>query len=398
MSRARRNGAALVLLGFLLAGCAVTYHVRPGLLPAESTVAMVPQWPLKVGVYVAPSVRTMVFARALWRVPVGNAVASSFRWAVGQMFADVTDVDAPSSSGSPDPRLAGIIALTRMADEGSARAFGSLRYEIALYSNDGKEIDRWTLGTPTTLWDTEASSSLIIRSVASDIGYEIRNETAQFMGDFTSHAAVRAWLSGRGIKDPVVRPTLRAARPPFRGTGPGAIVVVPDLRTWSYTDSGKARSCIGGRLAAYSPPLELLPIDRIRMDFFPWLEPAVAPKSRDGMQRWLHEEAVQAQLRASGIRYFLEFRGGTKMDMKGAILCPYGCLGFMWGSRQSSFSAYLVDVQISKALADETVVRRGRVFVPAFLLPVPLIAATKSAACQELAERIHAAVMRAPGP
>lgn len=173
-------------------------------------------------------------------------------------------------------------------------------------------------------------------------------------------------------------------------------MVVPDLETWFYTDGGAAKSCIGERLAEYSPPLELLPIDRVRLEFFPWLEPAVAPKSRDEMRRWLDDDAVQAQLRALGVHYFLEFRGGTKMDTQGGMLCSYGCLGFIWGSRQSSFSVDLLDVRKNGALTEETAVRRGRVIVPAFLLPVPLIAATKTAACEELAGKIHAAVARAP--
>lgn len=112
------------------------------------------------------------------------------------------------------------------------------------------------------------------------------------------------------------------------------------------------------------------------------------------MRHWLNEQAVQTQLRALGIRYFLEFRGGTKTDTKGGMVCSYGCIGFVWGSRQSSFSAYLLDIQKLEVLAEENVVRGGRVFVPAFLLPVPLIAATKTSACQELAEKIHAAIVR----
>ena len=118
-------------------------------------------------------------------------------------------------------------------------------------------------------------------------------------------------------------------------------MVVPDMGSWLYTDSAVPESCIGDRLAEYSPPLNLIPIDRIRLEFFPWLEPAVAPKSQEAMRQWLRDEVVQTQLRALGIRYFLEFRGGTRMDTEGGMLCSYGCLDFIWGHRQSSFQRLL---------------------------------------------------------
>lgn len=371
----------------------MTHRIRPDILPRESSQAMVSQWPIRVGLYVAPSVRTMVLKRQWWRVRAGDTITSSLGWAVRQMFADVVDVDSPWPGGGTDSRLAGTIALTRVGTEGGPQSFGNLRYEMALYSQDGKEIDHWTLITPVGLWDAASSSPVAMRSIASDIGYAIRNETAQFMADFTSRNAVRLWLSAQGVSDPTIRPALRTAR---AASSSEAIVVVPDMGSWLYTDSAVAESCIGHRLAEYSPPLEVIPIDRIRLEFFPWLEPAVAPKSREAMRQWLQEEAVQTQLRALGVRYFLEFRGGTKMDTQGGMLCSYGCLGFIWGHRQSSFSAYLLDVRRNGTWTEETVVRRGRVIVPALLLPVPLIAATKTAACQELAEKIHAAIAGTP--
>lgn len=389
----RRSNSLFALVALLASGCAVTHRIRSDILPMQSTQAMVPQWPIKVGLYIAPSVKTMVLERQWWRVRAGDTIASSLRWATRQMFTDVADVDRPWTVADNDPRLAGTIALTRVVAEGGPQSFGNLRYEMSLYSPEGKEIDHWTLVTSVALWDAPASSPVAMRSVASDIGYAIRNETAQYMADFTSRTAVRLWLSAQGVNDPTIRPALRTFR---AASSSEAIVVVPEMSSWLYTDSAVAESCIGHRLAESSPPLEVIPIDRIRLEFFPWLEPAVVPKSREAMRQWLQNEEVQTQLRALGVRYFLEFLGGTKMDTEGGMLCSYGCLGFIWGHRQSAFRAYLLDVRKNETWTEESVVRRGRVIVPALLLPVPLIAATKTAACEELAEKLRAAVSRSP--
>lgn len=376
----------------LLAGCAITHSVRQDLLPPPEARALVEPWPLGVGFYVAPAVRTQVIAHQGWRMPAGEAVDANFRWTVAQLFAHVIVLDRPPAAGTPPPGLAGVIELAGLEYEpGSA---GSLRYRLALYSGTGERLDAWTVSSPLLNWDAAASSlTASLQGVGSELAYAMRDLGAQFMVHFADRPAARAWLAGAGVPD-------AALRPAWQGTAADAeanrVMLLPDIGTWLHTDSAQAMRCVGGRLAQASPAVQVVPADRVRLALFPWLEPSTAPKTPEALRRWLDEPAIRRALQAAGVRYLLEFRGGTQTDIPGGgILCGAGyggggCLGFAWGSRESAFHATLIDTQRTNTAQAADVRQRGKVYVPAFGLPVPLMAATETAACDELARQIRA--------
>jgi hypothetical protein len=386
MSLVCRRLAVVSLVACLATGCTFTYRLRPELMPAPSASALIAPWPLAVGVYIPPSIRDRVLAQQLWRVPVGDATASTFEWAVANMFTKVDELDTPPAGRTAPSGLAGSIVLEDVALEGTPR--DSLRYEIALYSAEGVRIDRWSLATPTALWDTRTSSFSLRGTVATDFSYAIRNLTAQFMVDFTSHAAVRDWLAAAGIDPPALRPDFK----PARTAAPPAnrVLLVPNIDTWLYSDAAPAMACVGERLARLTPPFEVIPADRVRLEFFPWLEPGTAPKSAKDVRNWLADPAIEAKMHSIGVRYLLEFRGGTTTAIpEGAMLCSLGCYGFIWGSHESAFSAYVMDIQGDSELGSASVTRRSGVYIPAFVFPVPLLAPTQASACEEMAGRLH---------
>ena len=92
-----------------------------------------------------------------------------------------------------------------------------------------------------------------------------------------------------------------------------------------------------------------------------------------------------------GARYLLEFHGGTKTAISGGG----GCLGFAWGSRESSFGASLLDMwREDDAPFDAGATQRSGGYVPAFILPIPIMASTETTACEGLSRRIHDRLMR----
>ena len=194
-------------------------------------------------------------------------------------------------------------------------------------------------------------------------------------------------------------------RPTFSGDAavPPAlpkVLLVPNLGTWLYTDAVRAMDCVGRRLAQAQPSFQVIPADQVRLEFFPWLEPSTAPKSLEDLQRWAAEPAIRSKMRAIGARYLLEFHGGTKTDIpKGGILCGAGfgaggCFGFAWGSRDSTFGATLLDTWEGGTPLDASAMRHSGVYMPAFVLPIPLMAGTESKACEELSQRIHERLMQ----
>lgn len=393
-----RSLGLFLVIPFFVAGCAITYHVRKDALPAPSTAAMVQQWPLTVGVVVPPAVKSRVFAKYAARVPAGEAAASTFHWALEQMFTEIVDLDGSPSAGTVPSGLAGVIELSDISftfpDISDTYLMpGALHYEIGLYSRQGESIARWSLTTPGLNWDLEESSlSSLIQSVGTTIAYGIRDVTAQFMVSFSRSPEVQSWLASEGV-------TTSGAGPVFGGQGtvtehaPTALLL-SNLNTWLYTDASRAMNCVGHRLGQSTPPVTVIPIDAVRLAFFPWLEMSTAPKTLEGLRNWLSEPAVRQKARAIGARYLVELHGGTRTEWSGGIACGGGyggggCLGLAWGDRMSAFSALVLDMWGGDAVSETSATQRGDVFVPALILPIPIIAPTEGKACDELAAKIH---------
>ena len=160
--------------------------------------------------------------------------------------------------------------------------------------------------------------------------------------------------------------------------------------------ASRARKCLGERL---QPALEVLDRDSLRHRLYPWLERSVAPSSAAALLDFLGEPALRATLQAIGVRYVVLFSGKTSTDFdKGGIVCgggfgAGGCLGFSWGTRDSSFHAVVLDIQQGATAGDPQSRRTASIYMPAFIIPIPLIGATEAEACEELARQVRGLVL-----
>jgi hypothetical protein len=379
-----RSVVALVLTCLLQSGCAITYSVDKQRLPDSTDHALVPRWPVAVGVYYAPDVRkTEANVADAARVPIGAEVTSMFRWALNQMFAEVIEVsELPPARPAPAGAL-GIVALQRVD---VAPAQRRLTYAIELRTPEGYALDQWEAAGSAP---EDPAAGPMFMPFGSITAWAIRDATATFMVGLADRPAVRDWLGTIGVTlSEVVQergPTAVTAPPELR------VAFVRDVYDWRYGEASEAQRCIGSKLEALVPPVRIVSFDRLRMEFFPWLEFTTAPRTEEDLLRFLTQKVIHRKFEDLNLRYLIQVSGATTTDFgSGAVLCPYGCFGFAWGTRQSAFRITVIDLQSAITIASEAVTKQGDVYLPAFILPVPIIASTETEACQRLAERIHA--------
>lgn len=359
---------------------------------------MVPQWPLAVGLYISPQVRSSEFSREAARVEVGSALASTFQWAVSQLFATVVVLDSQPNAKNIPGGLVGAIELTDVdLHEGDA----PIGYDIKFYSAKGNSTDTYSLIGTSSLWDGQRSSvSATFQTIGTALSYGIRNQTAKLLVELPKQNSVKHWLEDAGIRQTPLRP-FRFRSPSNTQTGGERVMILPDLSSWRYTDNVKAMDCVGNRLRAYHPPVDVVVMDNvIRLEFFPWLEPSTGPSSIEDLRAWLSEPAVGEKIRELRIRYLMTFEGGTEMAIPGGgILCGgggpgAGCFGFAWGTRNSSFSATILDLH-GRTLPKEVVsTQSSGVYVPSFVVPIPFLAPTESVACERLAHDLYEVITK----
>jgi len=395
---ARRLMLAIAMM-LSVAGCAINYSIKPELLPAAPASAMVEQWPLAVGLYIPASVRNHEFTEGRARVQAGAELASTFGWALSQKFARVVELDAsPQKAGIPKG-LAGAVELANVSlNKYPSLAHEEFVYDIVFYSTGGEGINEWLLVSHvggSNIWDIERSSpSASLQSIGTSLSYAIRNQTAMFLVGLEDQPAVKYWLEAAHIRPAKGRPFI--ATSPDIAPEANGVMILPDLDTWRYTDNSSAMDCVGKRLRVSSPPVEIVLTDSVRNEFYPWLEPSTAPKSIDSLRTWLSEPAIKEKMRRIGIRYLLSVQGGTSTSIPGGgIFCaPNGCIGFAYGSHESSFTATIVDLQSEEQPREVTSRETSGVYVPAFMLPIPFLAPTEAAACERLAKDIHAVILK----
>ena len=128
---------------------------------------------------------------------------------------------------------------------------------------------------------------------------------------------------------------------------------------------------------------------------FPWFEPRVAPLTTDSLPRLIAQEAVAERLRQTGVRYIVWLDGTTEDgDNGGSMSCAAGpagggCLGLLWWEKNAAYEASIWDMHNSESVGKVSVDAKGTSYVPAFIIPIPLIARTQSAACDGVANQVR---------
>jgi hypothetical protein len=135
---------------------------------------------------------------------------------------------------------------------------------------------------------------------------------------------------------------------------------------------------------------------------FPWFEPRTAPTTLAELQSLLARAPVAAKLSSTGVRYLVWVRGDTQTtDGGGGISCGVapsggGCIGFAWWDKDSIYEALIWDLQQRWSVGAVSAEVSGTSYLPAVIIPVPLIARTRATACKALAEQLRE-LLRAPG-
>lgn len=183
--------------------------------------------------------------------------------------------------------------------------------------------------------------------------------------------------------------------------GRSAIVIAPDqsvvvlgrLHQSGYRTEGDFTQCVVDGLADADIPV--YDRQRFRDRLFPWFEPRTAPLAIDALPALLEDPAVTARLEATGVRYLVWLDGATKnVGGGGSMGCAVGpggggCLGFVWWEDAAEYEAAVWDLHRLRSVARVNLEANGTSYMPALILPVPLLARTQNAACDGIVARLR---------
>lgn len=175
--------------------------------------------------------------------------------------------------------------------------------------------------------------------------------------------------------------------------GEGVVIMAKSYHLGNETEADFI-DCIGDEIGSGSTGLRVVPHAEFVDALFPWFEPRTAPAETKGLPELMQRPGVAEKIADKGVRYVVWLDGDTdRAAGGGSMSCAVGpggggCFGFAWWQNDSKYEASVWDL---KGLEDAGTVSAdvsGTSFLPAIVVPIPLIARTQAKACGGLADQL----------
>ncbi len=173
-------------------------------------------------------------------------------------------------------------------------------------------------------------------------------------------------------------------------------VVVLTRRTHTAQETEKSfTECVSRKLQSGKKPFRITKQAQFVDLMFPYFEPRLAPNNPYEMPALLAKPGVLDRINDIGVRYVIWIDGSTEtLDQGGTMTCAFGaagggCLGITWREKESSYEASIWDLKRQQVAGTISADAKGTSYMPALVIPIPMIARTAKAACNGLANQIH---------
>lgn len=185
------------------------------------------------------------------------------------------------------------------------------------------------------------------------------------------------------------------AREAKTGLNEGEFIVVmaKSYHQGNETESNYVR-CIEKALGSGSKGLNVIPNQEFIDNLFPWFEPRTAPADTEGLAKLMERPGVSEAIERMRVRYIVWLDGETeRVDQGGSLSCAAGpggggCFGFAWWRNDADYEATVWDFDGYETAGTVTADVSGTSFMPALVVPIPLIARPQSRACKGLAQQL----------
>jgi len=173
-----------------------------------------------------------------------------------------------------------------------------------------------------------------------------------------------------------------------------SVVILGRRHSSDYETRAEFVDCVGERMTTGNDALSVIPEKQFVDAMFPWFEPRTAPLRTRDLERLMSEPVVADKMAEFGVRYMVWLDGFTETSGRtGTISCTVGpggagCFGFGSWEDDSTFDARVWDVASLQNVGTISTDATGQSYVPALVIPIPLIARVEANACIRLGDQL----------
>lgn len=176
--------------------------------------------------------------------------------------------------------------------------------------------------------------------------------------------------------------------------GEGVVVMAKSYHLGNETEEKYIR-CVESALERGATGLRVIPHRQFVDSLFPWFEPRTAPAETKHLPKLMQHPGVAKSIARQKIRYIIWLDGDTeRVAGGGSLSCAAGpggggCFGFAWWQNDADYEASIWDLNELESAGTVTTDVSGTSFLPALVVPIPLIARAQSKACKSLAGQLR---------
>jgi hypothetical protein len=176
--------------------------------------------------------------------------------------------------------------------------------------------------------------------------------------------------------------------------GESVVIMTKSYHLGNETED-KYRACVEHALARGSNKLRVIPSEQFVDSLFPWFEPRTAPAETKNLAKLMERPGVAEWIADQHVRYIIWLNGDTeRVAGGGSLSCAAGpggggCFGFAWWQNDADYDASVWDLDALESAGTVSADVSGTSFLPALVIPLPLIARAQSKACKTLAKQLR---------
>ena len=178
------------------------------------------------------------------------------------------------------------------------------------------------------------------------------------------------------------------------GTGESIVILSRKHKTQGETEDDFV-TCVSDSVNKGDGALPILSEREFMDATFPWFEPRTAPLTMEDLAMVINRPLIAGRIDEIGVRYLVWIEGTTeRTDESGSLNCTFfsggipACFGFLSWESGSDYEASVWDVERGMTVGTLSSEAAGTSFVPAVVLPIPVIAPVREKACANLSTQI----------
>jgi hypothetical protein len=173
-----------------------------------------------------------------------------------------------------------------------------------------------------------------------------------------------------------------------------SIVILGRRQNNNYETEGSFVNCVANVVGSGQNGITVVPEQEFLDAMFPFFEPRTAPMRTGHLKELMSLEVAATRMDDFGIQYIVWLDGITQRSQQaGSISCTIGpggggCFGFGTWQDDSNFEAEIWDMTTLDTVGSISTDAMGQSYMPALVVPIPLIARVEANACSGLGNQL----------